>query len=205
VGFYATHVFPRLMDRMLGAAQLGTERRAALAEASGDVLEIGFGTGLNLPHYPAAVHRLTALDAADLLPARTAARIAAAPFPVTRARLSAERLPFPDAHFDCVASTWTVCSIPDPVAALREVRRVLRPGGIYLFLEHGRSDEPRLARWQDRLDPIQRRLGAGCHINRPIAALVREAGLAISSLDRYVLPGHPRIMAEMYRGVARAS
>src|SRR6185369_8135575 len=104
----------------------------------------------NLEHYPSGVASLTIIDAAELLPARVAARIAAAPFPVTRAQLDAERLPFPDQAFDTVVSTWTLCSIPDPLAALREIRRVLRPSGTFLFLEHGRSDRPEIARWQDR-------------------------------------------------------
>jgi len=116
--------------------------------------------------------------------------------------LTAERLPFPDARFDCVVSTWTLCSIPDALAALREVRRVLEPGGLFVFLEHGRSDDPRVARWQERFNPIQRVIGVGCNLNRPIDTLVRDAGFAITRLDRYVIEGEPRLMAEMYRGTA---
>lgn len=202
MGFYSRYVFPRLMEWTIGQARYGPERRAALAAARGEVLEIGFGTGLNLPHYPAAVTRLTIVDPAELLPARVARRIAGAGVPVERARLDAERLPFPDARFDCVVSTWTLCSIPDPVAALREVRRVLRPEGAYLFLEHGRSNDPRVARWQDRLNPIQRVVACGCNINRPIDGLVREGGLVLARLERYVLRGEPRVFAEMYRGAA---
>lgn len=202
MGLYARYVFPRLMEWTLGRERYQQERRAALASAQGEVLEIGFGTGLNLPHYPDAVTRLTIVDLAELLPARVAERIANARFPVERARLDAERLPFADARFDCVVSTWTLCSIPDPVAALREVRRVLRPKGAYLFLEHGRSDDSRVARWQDRLNPLQRVVACGCNINRPIDALVRAAGLAPARLERYVMRGEPRLFAEMYRGAA---
>ena len=202
MGFYARHVFPRFMDWALGRPRFGRERDEALAAAGGEVLEIGFGTGLNLRHYPPGVTRLTAIDVADLLPARTGRRVAAAPFPVERVRLTAERLPFPDARFDCVVSTWTLCSIPDALAALREVRRVLAPGGLFVFLEHGRSDDPRVARRQDRFNPIQRVIGVGCNLNRPIDGLVRDAGFAITRLDRYVIEGEPRIMAEMYRGTA---
>jgi len=204
VGLYARHIFPRFMDWTLRRPRFQQERQEALAAARGEVLEIGFGTGLNLRHYPPGVTRLTAIDVADLLPARTGRRVAAAPFPVERVRLTAERLPFPDARFDCVVSTWTLCSIPDAVAALREVRRVLAPGGRFVFLEHGRSDDPRVARWQDRFNPIQRVIGVGCNLNRPIDALVRGAGFAITRLDRYVIEGEPRIMAEMYRGMASA-
>ena len=202
MGLYARHIFPRVMDWTLRRPRFQRERQEALAAAGGEVLEIGFGTGLNLRHYPPGVTRLTALDVADLLPARTGQRISAAPVPVERVRLTAERLPFPDARFDCVVSTWTLCSIPDALAALREVRRVLAPGGRFVFLEHGRSDDPRVARWQDRFNPIQRRIGVGCNLNRPIDALVRDAGFAITRLDRYVIAGEPRMMAEMYRGTA---
>jgi ubiquinone/menaquinone biosynthesis C-methylase UbiE len=202
MGFYSRNVFPRLMDWALGAARLQQERRTALAPVRGDVLEIGFGTGLNLGCYPPGVTRLVAIDEADLLPARVAQRVAAAPFPVERTRLDAERLPFPDARFDCAVSTWTLCSIPDAVAALRELRRVLRPGGLYVFLEHGRSDDPRVARRQDRFNPIQRWVGSGCNINRPIDRLVGDAGFEIGRLERYVRAGEPRILAEMYRGTA---
>jgi ubiquinone/menaquinone biosynthesis C-methylase UbiE len=132
-----------------------------------------------------------------------ARRIAAARFPVERVRLDAERLPFDDARFDTVVSTWTLCSIPDPVAALREMRRVLRPEGRYVFLEHGRSDDARVARFQDRFNPVQRRLGCGCNINRRIDTLLQQAGFVVGALDRYVLPG-PRTLGTMYRGSATA-
>jgi ubiquinone/menaquinone biosynthesis C-methylase UbiE len=202
VGFYGRYVFPRLMEWALGSDTCSAERRRTLAAARGDVLEIGFGTGLNLAHYPATVTSLTIVDPAELLPARVRDRIAAAPFPVTSARLDAERLPFEGARFDTIASTWTLCSIPDPVAALREVRRVLRPDGRFLFLEHGRSDDPGVARWQDRWNPIQRVVACGCNVNRPIDRLIADAGLTVTDLARFLLPGDPRIMSEMYRGSA---
>src|SRR6185295_12812515 len=186
---YGRVVFPRIMEWALGSETCSAERRRVLAAARGATLEIGFGTGLNLAHYPPAVTSLTIIDAADLLPDRIAGRIAAAPFPVTRARLDAERLPFDDASFDTVTSTWTLCSIADPVAALREIRRVLRPDGAFLFLEHGRSDEPSTARWQDWWNPAQRVVACGCNVNRPIDALVRAAGLTVRDLDRFLLPG----------------
>jgi SAM-dependent methyltransferase len=202
VGFYRRHTFPRVMEWALGSETCSAERRRTLAAARGDVLEIGFGTGLNLRHYPPAVSTLTIVDPAELLPDRVRARIAAAPFPVTAARLDAERLPFDDARFDTVVSTWTLCSIPDAVAALREIRRVLKPAGAFLFLEHGRSDDPGVARWQDRWNPIQRVVACGCNVNRPIDRMIADAGLAVTDLARFLLPGDPRIMAEMYRGTA---
>lgn len=204
MGFYADHVFPLLLDWTMRAVD--DLREPALAGARGDVLEVGFGTGLNLPHYPGAVRRLVALDPLRALERRVAKRVAAARFPVERVALPADqRLPFQDASFDCIVSTFTLCSIPDAKAALAEMRRVLRPGGVYLFLEHGRSDDPRVARWQERFEPIQRRIACGCHLSRPIDRLVREAGFQMERLERFVQPHAPRIMAEMYRGAARGA
>ncbi len=205
MGLYATYVFPRLMEWALGSAVCSTERRRTLADTSGEVLEIGFGTGLNLPHYPSTVARLTIVDPAEHLPARVAHRIAAAPFPVTSARLAAERLPFEDGRFDAVVSTWTLCSIPDAVAALREVRRVLRPDGVFTFLEHGLSDDPGVQRWQHRWNPVQRFVACGCNVDRPIAELVTASGLVIRTLERFEMAGEPRLTGSMYRGTAAPS
>jgi ubiquinone/menaquinone biosynthesis C-methylase UbiE len=202
--WYARTVFPRLMEWALGSESCSAERRRVLAPVRGEVLEIGFGTGLNLPHYPAGgITRLTILDPVEHLPARVAARIAAAPFPVRSVRLDAERLPFEDAAFDAVVSTWTLCTIPDPVAALREVRRVLRPAGVFRFLEHGRSESPSVARWQDLWNPLQKVFACGCHVNRTIDALVAASGLVVTELERFVLPGEIALMGSMYRGSAR--
>jgi len=203
MGFYADHIFPRLMDWTLRGPVQQSEREKALQSVRGDVLEVGFGTGLNLRHYPPGVTRLTAIDVADMLQLRVARRIAAVPFPVERAQPSGDELPFPDGRFDCVVTTFTLCSIKDPVAALRQIRRVLKPEGTYVFLEHGRSDDERVARRQDFFNPLQRRVACGCNINRRIDALIREAGLEVRGLERYALGGIPRIMAEMYRGTAR--
>jgi len=177
-------------------------RTTLLREVRGDVLEIGLGTGLNLAYYPHSISSLRAVDPAPLLPDRVKARIAAVPFPVEITHLSAERLPYNDGIFDCVVSTWTLCTIPDPRQALREVRRVLKPTGRFLFLEHGLSDDAGTAAWQDRLNPIQHVLGCGCNLNRPVDRLIREAGLYLLQLDRFVMEGIPRIAGELYRGVA---
>jgi ubiquinone/menaquinone biosynthesis C-methylase UbiE len=206
MAWYRDHLFPLLLDWAMRRPSLQDERRHAVADAQGSVLEIGFGTGLNLPYYPTAVSSVTAVDPARLLPRRVARRIAAARPPVELLCLSAERLPFNDRQFDCVVSTWTLCTIPEVIMALREVRRVLKPRGRFLFLEHGRSTEETSARWQDRLDPLQQRLAGGCHINRSIDRLLLEAGFTIQRLDRYRSPAAPRIVAaifaEMYRGIA---
>src|SRR3989475_1147032 len=196
------HFFTRSRDCSLEPRRFQELREQALASAQGHVLEIGFGTGLNLPHYPQAVTSLTALDPATLLPRKVARRISRGSLPVELVRLSAETLPFEDGRFDCAVSTWTLCTIPDPVAALREVRRVLKPGGTYVFLEHGRSDDAWVAKWQDFFNPVQRVIACGCNLNRPIDALIRQGGLKIERLDRFLLHCVPRIAGEMYRGLA---
>ncbi len=202
---YATYIFPRLMDWVLRGKRFQVERRHLLIPVQGVVLEIGFGTGLNLPHYPPTVTALHTADPVPLLPDRVAQRVAHTPFPVHIQPVSAERLPYADATFDYVVSTFTLCTIPDPVRALRDIRRVLKPDGRFLFLEHGRSDDPIVARWQDRLNPLQHLLACGCHLNRRIDHLVLEAGLRMEHLDRYCLPGIPRIGGDMYRGTARVN
>jgi ubiquinone/menaquinone biosynthesis C-methylase UbiE len=201
MGLYAEHVFPRLMD--WGMRGVGPLRDAALAGAHGEVLEVGFGTGLNLAHYSGAVERLVALDPLRALRERVDARIAAAPFPVERVPLPAGgRLPFEDASFDCVVTTWTLCSIDDAEGALREMRRVLRPSGRYLFIEHGESEDLRTRRWQRRQGPLHQRIACGCRLDRRIDALVAQAGFEIRKLDRFVHESGPRIFAEMFRGEA---
>jgi ubiquinone/menaquinone biosynthesis C-methylase UbiE len=177
-------------------------RRAALGEARGQVLEIGFGTGLNLPHYPDAVMRLVALDSHPMLAGLVGARIARARMPVEQAQLDASLLPFDDDSFDTVVSTFTLCSIGDVAAALSEARRVLKPGGRFIFLEHGRSEDARTARLQDLFNPVQKIIGCGCNMNRPIDRAVEDSGLIIERLDRFLLPHAPRVLGAMYRGAA---
>jgi SAM-dependent methyltransferase len=202
-GLYTKNIFPGLLDLSVGGKGFAQERIDTLKPVYGEVLEVGFGTGLNLPHYPAGVNRLVALDPVEMLPARVCRRIAAARFPVEQVRQIGEQLPFADRQFDCVATTLTLCTIVDPVSALSEMRRVLRTGGSYVFLEHGRSTDPKVARLQDRLNPLwlTSGIGCGCNINRPIDLLLAKAGFRLEILDRYVR-GWPRIMVEMYRGVA---
>ncbi|HXU09099.1 MAG TPA: class I SAM-dependent methyltransferase [Blastocatellia bacterium] len=205
MGLYSRHIFPRVLDWSLDNAMMREQRREALASLSGHVLEIGFGTALNLPHYPHQVTRLTAIDSERMLPKRVSERIARARFPVEIFQLDAGgRLPFEDDLFDGVASTLTLCSIPDVASALAEIRRVLRPDGSFVFLEHGHSDDPKVARRQDRLNPIQKFVGRGCNLNRQIDQLIKQAGLNIIRLDRFLLPDTPRLIGEMYRGVARS-
>jgi SAM-dependent methyltransferase len=191
MGLYSRYIFPRLLEWSLGTDDAEVQRARTLAAARGSTLEIGFGTGLNLPHYPPLADRVER-------------RIATARMPVEQVRLAAGRhLPFDDASFDTIVTTWTLCSIADLDGVLKEIRRVLKSDGCYLFCEHGRSDDPRAARIQDLLNPIQRVVGRGCNINRPIDTLIRKAGLELFALDRFVMPGVPRVFGEMYRGAAR--
>jgi len=194
-----------LRDRMLDLVmrQMNPLRPETVGSASGEVLEVGFGTGLNLAYYGPGVKQVTALDPKipDGMPA-VDARIAEAPFPVERVGLPADgELPFDAGRFDCVVTTWTLCSIPDAASALAEMKRVLKPGGHYLFIEHGRAEKASTARWQDRLNPIWNRIGDGCNINRPISDIVARAGFELAELERFRADG-PGLFAQMYRGVA---
>lgn len=204
MGLYSQHIFPRLMDWMMSGKEFQRLRAALLTDARGEVLEIGFGTGLNLTHYPEQIASLSIVDPARILPQRVAKRAAAVAFPIHTHHLTAEKLPFHDRRFDAVVSTWTLCTIPDPVKALQEIRRVLRPNGIFLFLEHGRSDDARVAAWQDRLNPVQNIIGCGCNLNRRIDRLIELSGLQIHHLERFLMPHVPRIGGEMYQGRAVA-
>jgi ubiquinone/menaquinone biosynthesis C-methylase UbiE len=202
MGLYCDHIFPRLMEWVMAGEEFLHLRSELLASTHGEVLELGIGTGLNLPHYPETVTELHAVDPAQLLPKRVAARSGRLAFPVHIQRGTAEALPHADQSFDNVVSTWTLCTIPDPVLALKEVRRVLKPEGTFLFLEHGRSNDQKIAIWQDRLNPIQNVIGCGCNLNRQIDRLITQSGLEIVHLDRFSMQGVPRLAGEMYRGTA---
>jgi ubiquinone/menaquinone biosynthesis C-methylase UbiE len=202
MGIYSRWILPRVLELAMSHKAVMRERRPTLADARGEVLEIGFGTGLNLEFYPTTVERLTVLDPAEMLTSRVNRRIAAAPVPVHVERCRAEKLSFDAGRFDCVVTTWTLCSIPDAQAALGEIRRVLRPGGRYLFIEHGRSADPRIARRQDRLDWWHGLIAGGCHVNRPIDELITGGGFNVEKLDRFDMAGTPRYLAPQYRGVA---
>jgi ubiquinone/menaquinone biosynthesis C-methylase UbiE len=202
MGFYCDHIFPRLMEWVMAGDEFLRLRSELLASAHGEVLELGIGTGLNLPHYPDTVTELHAVDPAQLLPKTIAARSTSLSFPVRIQKGTAETLTHANRRFDYVISTWTLCTIPDPVLALQEVGRVLKPGGMFLFMEHGRSDDRKIAAWQDRLNPIQNVIGCGCNLNRQIDRLISQSGLTIAHLDRFSMQGVPRLAGEMYRGTA---
>lgn len=204
MGLYSTFIFPFFLDLMLDNEVIKRERRETLAPLYGNVLEIGFGTGLNLSCYPQQVTKLTVIDSERMLKSRVRKRIAAACLPVQQMKLDASgRLPFDDNTFDGVATTFTLCSIGNVSAALAEIRRVLKTEGRYVFLEHGRSRDPQLAKRQDFFNPIQKVIACGCNVNRQIDSLIKNAGLKVTKLERYSIHGLPRVLSEMYRGVAQ--
>ena len=200
MGFYARVISPRLCDWLMSDPRMAALRSESLAQASGEILEIGFGTGLNLPHYPGSVRRITTVDPNPGMGSRARLRIARSGILVDHRVLSGEELPFAEGSFDCAVSTWTLCSIPDPDRAVREVYRVLKPGGRFFFLEHGLSDQPRVRAWQRRLNPIQRRLGDGCRLDLDVEAVVRGQPFAEVRVERFVMDRTPRTHGTMYRG-----
>lgn len=201
-GFYEGRIFPWLNDRLGKDPELQRLRGELLAAARGRVIEIGFGTGLNLPHYPSAVTELVAVEPSSGMLARARDRIAAAPFPVRVISGSAESLPLPDASFDTAVSTLTLCTVPEPGLALVELRRVLRDEGRLLLLEHGLADDPGVARWQERLDWLQTRVACGCHLNRPVLRMLRDHGFRVDALRQFYAPRIPRTHGWVTLGVA---
>jgi ubiquinone/menaquinone biosynthesis C-methylase UbiE len=202
MNLYSRVIFPRLCDWVMNDPRMAKLRGEALADVGGEVLEIGFGTGLSLAHYPAGVRRITTSDPNPGMSRLARRRIAESGIAVDQRASGGEELPFEDGRFDCVVSTWTLCSIPDVERALGEVYRVLRPGGRFVFLEHGLSHDPRVQRWQRRLNPIQRLLGDGCRLDLDVPALVGRRPFAEIRSDRFEMEGMPRTHGTMYRGVA---
>jgi ubiquinone/menaquinone biosynthesis C-methylase UbiE len=191
-GWYQRRVFPWLNDKLASDPELLRIRAQSVAAARGRVIEIGFGTGLNVSFYPDAVKELVAVEPNAGMVERGRDRIEAARFPVTVVQADAEHLPFEDASFDTAVSVLTLCSVSDPARALAELHRVLRPDGRLLLLEHGLADDPSVARWQNRLDWLQGRVACGCHLNRPIAALARRQGFGFDRIEQYFAPKMPR-------------
>lgn len=202
MGFYEDRLLPRFIDVALGGRAFQGIRARVAAGLEGEVLEVGFGSGRNVPHYPAAVKRVQAVDPATYGRTLAERRVAASPVPVEYVGLEGEQLPLEDASVDHVLSTWTLCTIPGVERALDEMRRVLRPGGGLHFIEHGRAPEEKVSRWQDRLTPLQRRMFGGCHLNRRIDELIGAAGFEVERLDNFFMQG-PKALGYMFEGVAR--
>jgi ubiquinone/menaquinone biosynthesis C-methylase UbiE len=202
VGFYSEVIFPRLCDFGLDRPFVAEQRQHALTSARGNVLEIGFGTGLNLPHYPTSVRKLTTVDPNAGMNRRAAQRIRQSKVEVECHQLMGERLPFADASFDTVVSTFTLCSIPNVSAALAELHRVLKPSSLFLFLEHGLSPEPSVQKWQRRLNGLERWFADGCHLDRNIRQLIDQQPFSSVVCEAFSLEQVPKTHGYIYRGSA---
>ncbi len=202
MGFYSMVIFPRVLDFVMTTGQMKKRRSQVLADVSGDVFEIGFGTGLNLPFYPDSVKEITTVDVNPGCSKRAQRRIAESGITVHNEVLNAESLPMDDESFDSVVCTWTLCSIDNVEKALSEVRRVLQPGGKFFFVEHGASPDENVRKWQDRLTPCWKFIGDGCRLNRNAEELIQDQHFEITSLDKGYMDKSPRFAGYMYQGVA---
>ncbi|MEA2260808.1 MAG: hypothetical protein QOJ51_3633 [Acidobacteriaceae bacterium] len=202
MGFYSEYVLPRIIDVAMRTEETTRLRAAWIPRARGEVLEVGIGSGLNLPFYSSDVQRVYGVDPSIELQQMARKRTMGEPIEVEFLSQSAEEpLPLADASIDTVVMTWTLCSIPNAPKALQQMKRVLKASGRLIFLEHGRAPDPGVAVWQDRITPLWKRTCGGCHLNRQIDDLITAAGFRIAELKTCYLPG-PRPMTYTYQGVA---
>ena len=199
---YDKYVLPKLIDVACSQPPMTALRERYVAEAAGDVLEIGIGSGLNLPHYSDHVRSVTGIDPAAELTSKAQERAAALSVPVEVLGLSGEDLPLDNHSVDSIVCTWTLCSIPNPYRAVAEMRRVLKPAGRLIFVEHGRSDEAHIAKWQRRIEPLWKKIGGGCHLTRRADQLLADAGFKITEQESGYQQG-PKVAAFMIHGIAQ--
>jgi SAM-dependent methyltransferase len=202
MGLYDDRVLPRILNRACGSTTLEPLRRRVCQGLAGHVIEIGFGSGHNVPFYPAAISSVTAVEPSNLSWRLADQRLGATTVPVIRSGLDGQSLPFDDDCYDAALSTWTLCTIPDAAAALSELRRVLKPGGTLRFLEHGLAPDERIRRWQRRLDPLQQRIAGGCHLTRPIVDLLEAAGFTVKNVDVFYEAGTTKVSGAASLGIA---
>ena len=205
MGLYGDQVLPRFINMVCSTKTVRPLRERVCAGLHGRVVEIGFGSGLNIPFYPAGVTSVAAVEPADTGWKLAGKRVSGSPFPIDRTGLDGQALPLADHSCDAALSTYTLCTIPDVTAALAELRRVLKPGAAFHFLDHGLAPDEPVRRWQHRLDPLQQRLFGGCHLTRPIADLVTEAGFTITDVDIFYEKGAPKIWGAASLGMAVSS
>lgn len=202
MGFYREQVLPRAQDVLMGRKSFLEIRSRVCEGLAGDVVEVGFGTGLNAPYYPSQVTKIYAVEPSRVCMHIAEPRIARSAAPVEPAGLTGEHLDLPSEQFDTALSTWTLCTIPDVANALAELRRVLKPGGKFHFVEHGHAPDPNIARWQQRIEPIWKPIGGGCHLTRRIPELIADAGFTIDALDTYYVQGEPKPFSYTFEGRA---
>lgn len=205
MGLYKDRVLPHVINLVMNTKGNRASRGRVCSELNGDVIEIGFGTGLNVAHYPPAVRQVSAVEPSRRSVGLARRRIAESDVRVEIVGLDGQRIDLPDVAFDHALSTWTLCTIPDVGAALGEIHRVLRPGGVFHFVEHGLAPDPEVLRWQRRLEPLNKRLAGGCHLTRDIPALIRAAGFEITEVDTGYAAGNPKPWGFEYLGQARKS
>ncbi|MBU6444307.1 MAG: methyltransferase domain-containing protein [Alphaproteobacteria bacterium] len=203
MGLYDRFILPPLLNKVMSAKPMTYQRRKVVPRASGRVLEIGFGAGHNLPFYdPARVSQLWALEPSREMRAKAAGRASKVSFPIEYLDLGGEQIPLDNASADTVLVTYTLCTIPDVMAALAEMHRVLKPDGTMIFCEHGKAPDGDVERWQKRIEPVWKNISGGCHLSRPIPEMLRVSGFKIADLETMYLPGTPRFAGFNYWGTA---
>lgn len=202
MGVYTAHVLPRIVDRVCGTRSAQRLRTRACTGLHGRVLELGFGSGHNVPCYPSAVTGVAAVEPSDVAWRLADDRVTTSSAPIERIGVDGAAVPLGDSTCDTALSTWTLCTIPDVATALAEVRRILRPGGTLHFIEHGLAPDDDVRRWQHRLEPLQKRAGGGCHLTRPIVELLTDAGFEIGEVDVFYEPGAPKTFTAYSLGFA---